>query len=234
VSDFNRQSLAATGLMPAGHLRRIYDAVDVSRAGVNGFGRLAFRRKYSIPPDCPLVVQVSWIRPEKGLPELLEAARLVLAQNPDVHFAFVGEGTWREEYTRRTIEMGLGHRIIWTGLVADPLAEGVYAAADVVCQVSRWQEAFGWTIAEAMACRKPLVATRVGGIPELVKDDESGYLVPNRNPGAIAQSILRLLSDPELRERMGAAGRKAVEGNFNLGTNVAKLLDFYGVDSAAN
>lgn len=229
VSDYNRQCLAATGLMPARRLRRIYNAVDLSRVGIDGHHGFTFRRRHSISPDCPLVVQVSWIRPDKGLPDLLEAARLVLARNPDVHFAFVGEGAWREQYTRKTTEMGLAGRVVWTGLVVDPLAEGVYAAADVVCQVSRWQEAFGWTIAEAMSCCKPLVATRVGGIPELVKDGESGFLVPPGDPGAIAERVLRLLSEPALRERMGAAGRKAVEADFNLKANVGELLRFYGI-----
>jgi glycosyltransferase involved in cell wall biosynthesis len=125
--------------------------------------------------------------------------------------------------------MGLQDHVTWTGLVADPLAEGVYEAADVVCQASRWQEAFGWSIAEAMSCRKPLVATRVGAIPELVKDGDSGFLVPPRDAGAMAERILQLLGDRGLRERMGASGRKAVEANFNLKTNVAELLRLYGI-----
>ena len=102
-------------------------------------------------------------------------------------------------------------------------------AADVVCQASRWQEGFGWSIAEAMSRRKPLVATRVGAIPELVKDGDSGFLVPPGDAGAMAERILQLLGDRELGERMGSSGRQAVEANFNLRTNVSRLLQLYGI-----
>ena len=229
VSDYNHRCLTATGLIPSERIRTIYDAVDLSHANTDGQAGADFRRKHSIPPDCPLVVQVSWIIPEKGFPDLLEAARLVLAKDASVHFAFVGEGAHRNQYLQQTREMGLQDRVTWTGLVADPLADRVYEAADVVCQASRWQEAFGWSIAEAMSCRKPLVATRVGAIPELVKDGDSGFLVPPGNAGAMAERILQLLGDRGLRERMGASGRKAVEANFNLKTNVAELLRLYGI-----
>jgi glycosyltransferase involved in cell wall biosynthesis len=114
-------------------------------------------------------------------------------------------------------------------LIDDPLASGVYPAADVVCQLSRWQEAFGWMIAEAMACSRPVVATRVGGIPELVEDGISGYLVNRRQPAEAADRILRLLEDRELRHKMGTSGRRAVETRFNLQRNVAQLLELYGI-----
>jgi len=74
-----------------------------------------------------------------------------------------------------------------------------------------------------------LVATRVGGIPELVKHGETGFLVTPGDVESTAERILEFLRDPNLRERMGAAGRKAVEANFNLKVNVAKLLQLYGI-----
>jgi glycosyltransferase involved in cell wall biosynthesis len=231
VSNYNGRCLTATGLMAEKRVRVIYNAVDLSRADRHGQQAAIFRRKHSIPAACPLVVQVSWIRPEKGLRDLLEAARLVLARNPDVHFAFIGEGPHREQYTQQTREMGLEDRVTWTGLVMDPVAEGGYDAADVVCQVSRWQEAFGWTIVEAMSRRKPLVATRVGAIPELVEDGETGFLVSPGDSNSIAEKILRLLQDRDLRNRMGAAGRSAVELKFNLKANVTELLQLYGANS---
>jgi glycosyltransferase involved in cell wall biosynthesis len=124
--------------------------------------------------------------------------------------------------------LGMEGHFTWTGLLHNPIAEGLYAAADVVCQVSRWEEAFGWVIAEAMAAGRPLVATRVGGIPELVTDGESGFLVAPRAPAQIAQRLVQLLEDSALRTRMGAAGRLAAERKFDLTRNLNTLMHAYG------
>jgi glycosyltransferase involved in cell wall biosynthesis len=167
--------------------------------------------------------------PEKGVEDLLEAARLVLARNPNVQFVLAGEGACRREYMTRVQAAGMADHFTWTGLIDDPLASGVYAAADVVCQLSRWQEAFGWMITEAMACGKPVIATRVGGIPEILEDGASGYLVNRRQPAEAADRILYLLENRELRLRMGACGRRVVETRFNLQQNVGQLLELYGV-----
>jgi glycosyltransferase involved in cell wall biosynthesis len=130
---------------------------------------------------------------------------------------------------RETRELGLQDHVTWTGILPDPLKMGVFAAADVVCQVSRWEEGFGYVIAEAMASGKPLVGTRVGAIPELVHDGETGYLVDRRDPEAIAARILKLLGDRELRRRMGAAGREFALKNFDAGVNIAEFLKLYGI-----
>jgi glycosyltransferase involved in cell wall biosynthesis len=229
VSDYNYRCAATAGLIAPVHIHRIYDAVDLSQDGSGREEAASFRQRYFIPKSRPLVVQVGWIRPEKGFADLLEAARLVVTQRPDAHFAMVGEGPCRADLGQQAKEMGLAEHVTWTGLVTHPLADGVYAAADVVCQASRWQEAFGFTIAEAMSSRKPVVATRVGGVPELVVDGENGFLVAPGDSAAMAERILLLLTDRSLRERMGQAGRHAVEAKFNLKTNVADLIQLYGL-----
>src|SRR5205823_14664795 len=131
-----------------------------------------------------------WLIPANGIGDLLQAALLVVAKNPNIMFAFVREGAQSESFRKQAAEMGLGDHTIWTGLVRDPFAEGVYDAADIVCQPSRWEEAFGQTIAEAMACSKPVIGTRGGGIPELIEDGVSGSLVPIRDVSALAAKIL--------------------------------------------
>src|SRR5260370_31560339 len=124
----------------------------------------------------------------------------------------------------------MGGHFTWTGLVQNPVAEGLYAGADVVCQVSRWEEAFGWVIAEAMAAGRPLVATRVGGIPELVADGESGFLVAPRAPAEIAGRLVQLLEDSTLRTRLAAVGRLAAEQKFDLTRNLDALMRAYGLE----
>ena len=125
--------------------------------------------------------------------------------------------------------MGLGDRITFTGMIDDPFGEGVFQAADVVCQFSRWEEVFGWMIAEAMAHAKPVLATRAGGIPELIADGITGQLVARGDTAAMSESVIALLNDANLRVRMGQAAREAVSARFDLRKNVAQLLSAYGV-----
>jgi glycosyltransferase involved in cell wall biosynthesis len=97
--------------------------------------------------------------------------------------------------------------------------------------VSRWQEAFGWTIIEGMSIGKPVVGTRVGGIPELIEDGVTGFLAERGDVRHIASLILSLLRDPAARDRMGRAARSAVKRKFELRANVADVLTLYGISS---
>jgi glycosyltransferase involved in cell wall biosynthesis len=112
-------------------------------------------------------------------------------------------------------------------MIKDPFGEGVFDAADVVCQFSNWEEVFGWMIAEAMAYQKPVVATRVGGIPELIRDSISGFLVERGDIQAAADKIILLLSNPALRKKMGVAGSETVKEKFELRKNVTQLVELY-------
>ena len=98
-----------------------------------------------------------------------------------------------------------------------------------MCQVSRWEEVFGWVIAEAMAYRCPVIATRVGGIPELVTDEESGCLIERGDVEELSRKLLALLDDPVRRRSMGIAGRQKVDAKFNLRKNVTQVLEAYGI-----
>jgi len=230
-SHFGYECFKTMDVLPAERFRLIYNAVDLSRPNVSSEAGPNLRDKYSIPKDRMVVAQVSWIIPEKGIDVLLEAARLVIQCRDDVHFLIVGEGAYRGQYMRLTEQLGIAGHITWTGLVQDPFQEGVFSAADVVCQVSRWQELFGFTIAEAMASHKPVVGTRVGGIPEVIENGVTGFVVPTEDQTQVAQKIILLLEDKALRDKMGRAGRQAAECKFNLRRNVPQLLEFYGLQA---
>jgi glycosyltransferase involved in cell wall biosynthesis len=227
ISDYNVDCMLRRDLIDAGRVMRIYNSVDL--AATHGDGA-AFRMRHGIPAGAPVVAQASWMIPEKGISDLIEAARIVLDRIPQAHFLLAGEGKHREEYMAMARDLGMDSHFTWTGLVQNPVSEGLYAAADVVCQVSRWEEAFGWVIAEAMAAGRPLVATRVGGIPELVADGRSGFLVAPRAPAEIANRLVQLLEDPALRARLGAAGRLAAEQKFDLAGNLDALMRAYGFE----
>jgi glycosyltransferase involved in cell wall biosynthesis len=231
ISNYNLECLKTLDVLPAGRFCTIFNSIDLSSINHPGTDPAIFRRKYSIPSDRSIVLQVSWIIQEKGIEDLLRAAAIVLPQLPKAQFVFVGDGKQRTQYCDLAREMGISKNVTWTGMVENPLAEGVFDAADVVCQMSRWEEAFGWTIAEAMGASKPLVATRVGGIPELVDEGMSGFLVSRGDSDAMADRISLLLQDPSLRARFGAAGRQRAEEKFDLRKNVQEILRLYGISS---
>ena len=229
VSRYGYECMTSFDLLPRDRFEMIYNGVDLSRVNTDPQIATDFRNRYSIPTDRAIVTQVSWMIPEKGIADLLAAARLVLAHNDAVQFVLVGDGVDREQYMKDADAIGIADHVTWTGMVEDPFGEGVFAAADVVCQFSRWEEVFGWMIAEAMAHGKPVVATRVGGIPELIEEGVSGHLVSRGDTTAMSERILRLLGDPELRRRMGAAGRATAVAKFDLRKNVAQSIESYDI-----
>jgi L-malate glycosyltransferase len=234
ISDYNLDCLRKIDALPKNRLCRIYNGTPLPFTAWTSAQDAEFRRHFSIPMERSIVTQVSWIIPEKGIEDLLVAAQMVIAQKPNTHFLFVGDGEYRAQYTRFAERLGIDSHITWTGIVENPLTSGVFAASEVVTQVSRWQEAFGWTIAEAMSCSKPLVATRVGGIPELVADNASGFLVERRDPAAIAERIVFLLNEPAIRTRFGLEGRRIATEKFDVKKNVEDVLSLYGVTQRAS
>ncbi len=228
ISDYNANCCRARGYIAPGRVCRLYNSVDTRRESGDPAG---FRALHGIPPGRAVVLQLGSLTAEKGVPDLLEAARLVVAVEPSAHFVFAGDGPLRAESARRAAETGIGGHITWTGLLSDPIGEGAYAAAGVVCQLSRWQEGFGYTVAEAMSSGKPVVGARAGAIPELIDDGISGSLVAPGNPAQAADAILRLLRDPPLRLKMGSAARLLAQQRFDLVRNVAELVRLYGIAS---
>lgn len=229
VSQYGYRNFTARDLLPKERFHTIYNSVDITRAKQGLAEGVHFRERFSIPAGSMVVTQVSSMIPEKGIQDLLAAAVDVLAGEPRAHFVLAGEGAHRKRFEQRALDLGIAAQVTFTGVVQDPLADGLYGASDVVCQMSRWEEVFGYVIAEAMATGKPVVATRVGGIPELIADGETGFLVNRGDTAAMAGKILELLRNPDLRRRMGAAGLQAASAKFNHGTNVAQAIALYRI-----
>jgi glycosyltransferase involved in cell wall biosynthesis len=227
VSKYSRQFLVDLGVLPENRFQVLYNAIptpDISDAAELG---RRFRERFKIPQEKLLVTQVSWIIAEKGIPQFLESVRQVLAERPKTHFAIVGNGAQSDEYQRKARELGIADSVTWTGLLTNPMEDGVFAATDIFCLASQWQEAFGMVLAEAMAFEKPAVGSAIGGIPEVIEDGITGLLNPPQDTTQLAHNLLRLLNDAELRRRMGRAGREAVEEKFQLEKIVAELVRQY-------
>jgi glycosyltransferase involved in cell wall biosynthesis len=169
------------------------------------------RAKLGLPPTGSVVGCVGRLAPIKDHRTFFEAARLVARDDPDVTFVLAGDGELRSELERAGRE-ALGDRMRFLGWV-DDLAS-LYAACDVVALTSRL-EGTPVSLIEASAAGKPVVATDVGGVGEVVRDRHSGLLAQPGDPIAIAANITTLLQDPEMARRMGEEGTRWVTGRFS-------------------
>jgi glycosyltransferase involved in cell wall biosynthesis len=164
-----------------------------------------------------LVLYVGKLSPGKGVADLVKAARRVAAARPNVVFALVGEGVIAvdEPFIRRL------------GSLPNREVLALYPLADIVVVPSVIPDALSRVILEAMSAARPVVATRVGGTPELVLDGKTGVLVERGDPDGLAAALLTLLGDDALREALGAAGRRHLESLAGAGGSVDRLLDVY-------
>lgn len=229
VSRFVQEYMESTGYFAPDQLVTVYNGVEVPEIDVISRLRARYRSNHSISDDVPLVLQVGQLISDKGVEDLLEAAPLVLARFRDAKFMFVGTGPDEQSFRERARNLGIEHAVRWVGVEVDPCGSGTFAAADVLCIPSRWREAFGLATVEAMAYKVPVVGTRVGGIGEVVSDRETGFLVDRRSPKQLADRILDLLANRELRERMGHAGYQRVNAHFDIRNTVRQMLDGCGI-----
>lgn len=175
-----------------------------------------YRQRWKIPDSAPLIGTLGIVEKVKGGDCFLEAAKSVLTQHPDSYFVFIGARADHEPDTFRALQaqverLGLQGRVIFTDRVLD--VANAIAALDVFVFAST-HAGFGLAVAEAMYLGKPVVATSVGGIPEMIQSGENGLLVPPQDPRALHQAIDTLLSDRPFAERLGQAGRAQIEQGF--------------------
>lgn len=227
VSDYIRQFHVGLDVLPANRFQVLYNGIPTPDIGnVEDLGG-RFRERFGIPLNKLLVTQVSWIIAEKGIPQFLDAARRVVSERPNTHFAIVGNGARSDEFQQMARDLGIADSVTWTGLLKNPIEDGVFAATDIFCLASQWQEAFGMVLAEAMAFEKPAVGSAIGGIPEVIEDGVTGLLHAPQDTAQLARNLLRLLNDVGLRRQMGQAGRRAVEQKFQLEKIVAEVVRQY-------
>jgi glycosyltransferase involved in cell wall biosynthesis len=210
VSEGQAARVRRAGVAP-GRVHVIRNAIRTERfAAANPGGRE--RLLALLPRPVRLVVGAAGrLSPEKGFGQLVEAAAVVLAACPDVGFVLFGDGPLRGEIAGRIAELGLTERVVLAGFRAD--LDELLPALDVLALPS-FTEGLPNVVLEAFAARVPVVATAVGGTPEVVEDGASGYLVPPGDPNALARRLLDLLADDGLRRAMGQRGRERVQAEF--------------------
>ncbi len=229
VSNPVRQHLMEDLHIPAERIRCIYNGIDADHYAVPSDQATieATRRRWRIPEGRPVIGGIGRMAAGrvKGFDSLLVAAYLLRKEVPELQILLVGDGPRRpflEDVARR---LGIRDRVHFLGPVADirlPLA-----LMDLFVFPSRWPEAFGLTLVEAMAAGKPVVATQVGAVPEIIRHGEEGWLVPPEEPGLLAEGVSLLLKDTALAQRIGRQGQVRVRECFNLDQMTERVEQVY-------
>jgi glycosyltransferase involved in cell wall biosynthesis len=194
--------------LPPKKLRIIHNSVDPGR-----YRQRAERRgELGFAERDPVVAVNAVLRREKDHPTVLHAIEKLARQLPRVKLLLIGDGPERERLRRLATGLGIEQRVVFMGSRTD--APELLGCADVVALASRTVECFPYAILEAMAMSRPAVCTAVGGLPEMVEDGVTGYLVPPRDPRALAAALGRVLSSDDRGRAMGEAARRRLEERF--------------------
>jgi glycosyltransferase involved in cell wall biosynthesis len=222
-SDWERQ-MAHSGRTRA-KVTTIYHGIEINRYYTYTAAELQARRAaLGFDPNAPLIGSVARLAEQKGLEFLLRAAALLSARIPNLGILIVGDGPCRQMLEEEAGLLGIADKTCFLGFQPD--VRPYLPLLDVFVMPSRF-ESFGLTLVEAMAVSLPVVASRVGAIPEVVADGETGILVPVEDAEALAGAIHTYLTDPELRRQSGTAGRRRAEQLFSVEAMAKHSLSLY-------
>ncbi|PYR36933.1 MAG: hypothetical protein DMF90_08460 [Acidobacteria bacterium] len=221
ASDAIRRMLVADGV-PADDTVTVHEGIDLDH--VVAAPPVNVHEAFWLPHDSPVVGNVAALVPHKGQRHLIDAAALVVRELPDVRFVIMGEGELREHLDRLVREHHLEKHVRLPGFRTDVL--GCLKSFDLFV-MSSVSEGLGTSLLDAMACSKAVVATRVGGIPEVVHEGVTGLLVEPRDHRQLANAILELLRNHEQREHYGTAGFERVRERFTVERMLAETVAVY-------
>lgn len=209
------------------HHCTIFNAVDADaiRELSTSMSKTEVRNKYQIR-ELYTIGCVARLRGEKGQKTLIQAFSNVLKTNPSVQLLMIGDGPDKNELMQLSESLGLSQNIIWLGRLEQTDVYKLYGVMDVVVVPSLF-EGFGLTAAEAMAAELPVVGSRVDGLAEVIEDGVTGYLVEPSDSHALANALIKLLSNPEQAREFGLRGRDRVMKYFSMGWFGESMLGFY-------
>lgn len=220
VSHELRAALIRQGL-PGERVTTVHNGVDFTRFEPSGAAG------WECPPglgDAPIVAIIARLHAVKGHRLFLQAARAVLAKKPGVRFLVVGEGPDERALVKAAADLGIAGAVRFTGFVDD--IPSLLARLQVLVVASRW-EGFGLTAAEALAMGVPVVATDVGGLPEIIRPFETGLLVPYGQSQAMADAVTWILDHPAEAREMAQRGRQVVRRDFSAAQMAVRTVEVY-------
>ncbi len=225
VSHATKAEMVAGGV-PADRITVVHNAIDTA-VWAPGRGTDEFRSEMRLEGAFPVIGYVGRINQEKDLFTWLRAFALVARRYPSARCVLVGDGrgdNTKAELERLAEELGISHQVQFPGYRSN--LQSVYAAFDVFVLSSR-REGLPNCILEAMAMGLPVVTTDVAGAKELVKDGNTGYVVPIGDADGLAAALLKIVEDPALRKRFGQAGRQRIESEFSFANRLRRIEDLY-------
>jgi glycosyltransferase involved in cell wall biosynthesis len=224
VSPQVRDDLVALGVAPAEKFSVVRLGIELDERLETSEGRAEARARLGIGAEQFVVGWVGRMTGVKRTDDVLEALRLLRGRGVDAVLVLVGDGPDREHVERRASELGIVRSCLFLGYQED--VSGWYRAFDAMILPSA-NEGTPVVVIEALAAGCPVVATSVGGVPDVVRDGVDGFLVPPRDTEALAERLVRLAEDPELRARMGAAGRESVPSRYAVERLVGDIDELY-------
>lgn len=225
VADSLAQDLIRRSRLDARQLQVIHNGIDLDRFNPRDVDGLRVRQQLGLPPG-PLIGMIGRMTPQKGHIYFLQAFARVRDRFPEARALIVGDGPLREELEGMARELKIEEGCIFTGVRSD--IPELLSTLDVFV-LSSVSEGLPYAVLEAMAMARPVVATRVSGLPEIIEDGVTGLLVPPRNPQALGAAVIGLLQDRDRAQKMGAAGRRTVEEKFGLDRMVQEIERLYEI-----
>ena len=226
VSSIISQKAIAAGIGPPEKFTTIYSGMELDWFLDSKVDSAAIRREFGIPQEAPVVGKIARLFSLKGHDQLLDAAPEIVRRHPNVRFFLIGDGLLYEHLRRRARDAGILDNFVFAGLIPRERIPEMIAAMDVVVHTSL-REGLARVLPQALAMGKPCVSFDIDGAPEVVIPDETGYLVKPGDAAKLADSISKLLADPQLRARLGEAGRHKVDPAFRAETMVEQIASVY-------
>jgi glycosyltransferase involved in cell wall biosynthesis len=202
----------------------IYNGIDIESLEKRKVDRIQKREELGIANDCILIVTAGRLVPVKGQSYLITAFAQVITEIPNIRLVFLGDGVLRGELSGQVKTLGLEKQVLFLGMRSD--VPEIISCSDLFVLPSI-NEGFGVVLLEAMAMKCPIVATNVGGVPEVVLDGETGILVPPGDPVQLAGGIIRLLKDTSLALKMAECGYQRLKVCFDIRETVSKTEHLY-------
>jgi glycosyltransferase involved in cell wall biosynthesis len=225
VSEKTRRHYLQAGGLPHDKVITLYNGVDISRFNkMDETQTVKLRKELQLPLSSQIIMTVAVLREPKGIQFMIRALPAILEQCPDVHYLIVGDGVHRAALSDLVAGLAIKDHVTFAGHRTD--IPDLLACCDIFV-LPTLKDALPTVLIEALAAGKPIIASNVGGVPEIIEDEVNGLLVAPGEPSKLVEACLRLLKDNELSRQIILAGSETVRQRFNIDTQIEQLSRMY-------